>query len=84
MHLQTRACCQTHVAASLQARLCACVVGAGTERLGAAGWMKHRGFGVDTSEACHPVRPSQALSGSVQVKFHKERNVLFTISTVSS
>lgn len=39
-------------------------------RAGAAVWMRHHGFGVDTSEACHPVRPSPALSGSVQGIIH--------------
>lgn len=67
---KTHACSQTHVAASLQACLGAYVVGVGMGRVGAAVWMRHHGFGVDTSEACHPVRPSQALSGSVQVKIH--------------
>lgn len=35
-------------------------------RVGAAVSMRHRGFGVDTSEACRPVRPSPALSGSAR------------------
>lgn len=43
-----------------------CVVLAGKGRVGAVVWMRHHGFGVDTSEACHPVRPSPALSGSDQ------------------
>lgn len=56
----------TYVAASLQGSLCVRVAGAGMGRRGAAGWMRHHGFGVDTSEACRPARPSPALSGSDQ------------------
>lgn len=35
-------------------------------RVGAAVSTRHHGFGVDTSEACRPVRPSPALSGSAR------------------
>lgn len=39
-------------------------------RAGAVVWMRHHEFGGDTSEACHPVRPSLAPPGPVQVTNH--------------
>lgn len=67
---------RTYAAASCQGRPCVRVVVGGTGRAGAAVWMKDRGFGVDTSEACRPVRPSPALSGSAQIRKHS-RNSAF-------
>lgn len=55
----------TYAAASCPERRCASAAGGGTARVGAAGWTTRRGFGADTSEACRPVRPSPARSGSV-------------------
>lgn len=59
-----------YVAASCQGHPCVCVVLGETGRAGAAVWMKRRGFGVDTSEACLPVRPSPTLLGSAQIRNH--------------
>lgn len=44
-----------------------CAGGAGKGKVGVTEWTRHHVFGVDTSEACHPVRPSPVQSGSVQV-----------------
>lgn len=67
---------RTYVVASCQGRLCVRVVVGGMGRAGAVVWMKHRGFGVDTSEACHPVKPSPTQSGSAQIRNHS-RNSAF-------
>lgn len=67
---------QTYAAASCQGRPCARVAVGGTGRAGVEVWMKHRGFGGDTSEACRPVRPSPTLSASAHIRNHS-RNSAF-------
>lgn len=67
---------RTYAAASCQGRPCARVAAGGTGRAGGEGWMKHRGFGGDTSEACRPVRPSPTRSGSAHIRNHS-RNSAF-------